>query len=111
MLGLTQIRVSLFRILSFSRRVTLVFVLFKTYAFPPQAGGMRKSCMFTSAIVWTGNVVAQVSFGDPFEGSKLQNSNWWNGKTNQKLGTLEKRSQFEAGNIRSVRKIWFNEVS
>lgn len=32
--------------------------------------------LFTAAIVLTGNVDAQTSFGDPFDGNKLKNSNW-----------------------------------
>ena len=33
-------------------------------------------CLFTAMSLWVQNVEAADSFGDPFEGDKLQNSNW-----------------------------------
>ena len=33
-------------------------------------------CMFATLVIWTGDVSAADSFGDPFEGGKLKNPNW-----------------------------------
>lgn len=33
-------------------------------------------CMFAALTIWVGSVEAEDSFGDPFDGNKLQNPNW-----------------------------------
>ena len=34
------------------------------------------ACLFTTLTIWVGDVDAAKSFGDPFEGNKLQNPDW-----------------------------------
>lgn len=48
----------------------------KNHSYLRNVLGYAVLIMFTVTVMWTGNAVAQTSFGDPFEGNKLKNSNW-----------------------------------
>ena len=67
--------------------------------------------LFTAATVLTGNVDAQTSFGDPFDGKKRQNSNWkWqNEPPTWDVG--ETREGFLYIDCERNRNIWANDAS
>ncbi len=67
--------------------------------------------MFTVSVVWTGNAVAQTSFGDPFDGNGLQNSNWkWqNEPPTWDVGKT--RDGFLYIDCEPNRNIWANDAS
>ncbi len=67
--------------------------------------------MFTVSVVWTDDAVAQTSFGDPFDGNGLQNSNWkWqNEPETWDVGKTKKDYLFI--DSQTDRNIWANDAS